>query len=94
MKCVEEEPVVSCTMEVVTKFIYDNMVMCFGYPLVLISDERTQFINDTIEVLMKKFIIEHRKTTAYHPWENGVVNSFNKTLHKGLLKIWNMDKDD
>jgi hypothetical protein len=32
-------------------------------------------------------MIDHRKTSSYHPEENGVVESFNKTLHKGLTKI-------
>ena len=33
-------------------------------------------------------------TSTYHPQVNGAVESFNKTLTKGLTKIFNMDKDD
>ena len=36
----------------------------------------------------------HHKTTAYHPQANGAIESFNKTLVKGLTKICNIDKDD
>jgi transposase InsO family protein len=43
---------------------------------------------------LKKFMIDHRKTSTYHPQDNGVVKSFNKTLHKGLTKIYGIDKDD
>jgi len=39
-------------------------------------------------------MIEHRKTIACLPQANGAVESFNKTLHKRLLKIYNRDKDD
>lgn len=67
--------------------MYENIVMHFGCPLVLIGDRGTYFVNGMIEVLIKKFMIEHRKTTTYHPQENGVVESSNKSLHKGLLKI-------
>ena len=45
MKWVETKPVVSCTKEFVAKFIYENIVTCFGFPLVLISDRGTHFIN-------------------------------------------------
>jgi len=39
-------------------------------------------------------MIYYRKMTTYHPRANGVVKSFNKTLHKGLTKIRGHDKDD
>ena len=76
------------------KFIYENIVTRFGCPVNLISDQGTHFINQTIETLLREFIIDHHKTSAYHPQDNGVVKSFNKTLTKGLTKICNMDKDD
>jgi hypothetical protein len=34
------------------KFIYENIVTRFGYPIELINDQRTQFINSIIEVLL------------------------------------------
>jgi hypothetical protein len=82
----EVEPVENCTKETTAKFIYENIVTRFGCPLTIISDQGTHFINSTIKVLLKKFMIDHRKTTAYHPQANGVIESFNKTLHKGLTK--------
>ena len=88
------KPVHSCTKEVAAKFIYENIITIFGCPLTLISDQGTHFINQTIETLLKEFLIDHHKTSAYHPQANGVVESFNKTLTKGLIKICNMDKDD
>ena len=90
----EEEPVPSCTKEVATKFIYENIITSFGCPLTLISDQVTHFINQTIETLLKEFLIDHHRTSSYHPQANGAVESFNKTLTKGLTNICNMDKDD
>ena len=43
---------------------------------------------------MKQFMIEHRKSTTYHPQSNGPIEAFNKTLTRGLTKICNTDKDD
>ena len=47
------EPVESYTKEVVAKFIYQNIITRFGFPITLISDRGTHFINQTIETLMK-----------------------------------------
>jgi transposase InsO family protein len=93
-KWAEAEPVETCTKEVTTKFIYENIITRFGCPLTLISDQGTHFVNETIQVLLNKFLIDHKRTIAYHPQENGVVESFNKTLHKGLTKICGIDKND
>jgi transposase InsO family protein len=78
---------------VATKFIYENIITWFGCPLNLISDQGTHFINQTIETLFKEFLIDHHKTSRYHPQANRAVESFNKTLTKGITKNCNMDKD-
>ena len=93
-KWAEAELVHSCTKEVATKFIYEKIITRFGCPLTLISYQGTLFINKTIETLLKEFLIDHHKTSTYHPQANGAVESFNKTLTKGLTKIWNTVKDD
>jgi hypothetical protein len=66
-KWAEAEPVKNCTKETTAKFIYENIVTRLDCPLTIINDQGTHFINNTIEVLLKKFLIDHRKMTAYHP---------------------------
>lgn len=39
-------------------------------------------------------MIDHHKILTYHPQANGAIESFNKTLTKGLTKICNLDKND
>ena len=75
-------------------FFYENIITIFGCPLTLINDEGTHFVNKTIQVLLNKFLNDHRRKTTYHPQENGFVESFNKTLHKGLTKICGIEKND
>jgi hypothetical protein len=90
----EVELVKNCTKETMAKFIYENIVTRFDCPLTLINNQGTHFVNGTIEILLKKFMIDHRKMISYHPQANGIVESFNKTLHKGLTKICGLDRDD
>ena len=53
-KSVEVELVHSCTKEVETMFIYENIITIFEHLLNLISDQGTYFINQTIETLLKR----------------------------------------
>ena len=50
-KWVEAEPVELCSSEVAAKFIYENIITRFGFPITLISDQGSHFINKTIKAL-------------------------------------------
>ena len=72
----------------------ENILTRFGFPLTLISDQAWDFVNKKITALTKQFMIEHRKSTTYHPQSNGTIEYFNKRLSRGLTKICTTDKDD
>lgn len=89
-----EKPIESCTKDVATKFIYENIISRFVFPITLISGRGNHFINYTIDILLKEFIVDHHKISTYHPHSNGTIQSFNKTLNKGLTKVYSIDKSD
>ena len=64
-KWAEAELVETCSSEVATKFIYENMITRFGCPLTLISDQGSHFINITIAALTDQFNIDHRQSITY-----------------------------
>ena len=93
-KWAEAEPIETCSSEVATKFIYENIITRFGFPITLINDQGSHFINKTIKALTDQFKIDHRCSTTYHPQSNGAIEAVSKKLTKGLTKICNNDKDD
>ena len=93
-KWAEAEPVDTCSSEVAAKFIYENIITRFGCSITLINDQGSHFIDKTIKALTYQFKIDHRHSIAYNPQSNGAIEAFNKTLTKGLTKIYNTDKDD
>jgi hypothetical protein len=72
--------------DIVARFLYENIITRFGYPKELVSDRGTHFINSTIEKLLSKYMIKHRKSTPYHPHANGQTEKTNGILCKIITK--------
>jgi transposase InsO family protein len=91
---VEATPVKYCSAKTTTNFLFEQVITRFGCSRILMSDEGTHFIDSTIKDMAEEFEFFHQKSTAYHPQENGTVESFNKILENALTKICNVNRDD
>lgn len=74
---------------IVAKFVFEYVLTRFGCHKFLMSDRGTNFLNETISMMLKEFQVYHQKSTPYHPQENGTVEAFNKIFENTLNKICN-----
>ncbi|GJX28171.1 reverse transcriptase domain-containing protein [Tanacetum coccineum] len=58
----------------------------FRVPKSLISDRGTHFCNKIMEKTMKRYGVNHRFSTSYHPQTSGQVKNMNKSLKRILEK--------
>ncbi|GJX18085.1 reverse transcriptase domain-containing protein [Tanacetum coccineum] len=58
----------------------------FGMPKALISDRGTHFYNKIMEKTMKRYGVNHRFSTSYHPQTSGQVENTNRALKRILEK--------
>lgn len=68
------------------KFSKDFVVMRFGFPIVLISNNGTQFIDNKFKAYLVKLKIQLRNSLVAHPQVNGQVKVTNEILLWGLEK--------
>ncbi|KAK8921230.1 hypothetical protein KSP39_PZI020105 [Platanthera zijinensis] len=83
-KWVEEEPLAKITEENAKQFIWKNIVCRFGIPIIIITDNGTQFTGKSFTKLCEELKIELRHTAVSHPQANGQIEVTNRTILKGL----------
>jgi hypothetical protein len=83
-----------CIAETTTHFIFENVITRFGFLKELMSNQGMHFLNDTIYVLTREFMIHNQKRTPYRPLSNDTIESFNKILEHVLTKVCNVQCDD
>ena len=74
--------------------IYIILFHRFGSAEVIISDQGREFINAVTKFLFNMTGTDHRISSAYHPQTNGLVERFNQTLQKSLIKLVRKEQDD
>ena len=86
-KWVEAKDTQKTDAHTIAKFLYKYVFTRYGLPIEIVSDQGLHFINETIEYLLKEFMVIHKKSAPYHPQANGQAESTNKILGTVLTKI-------
>ncbi|CAN6707622.1 unnamed protein product [Malus baccata var. baccata] len=100
-KWVEAKATRTNDSKVVADFIRTNIFARFGMPRVIISDGGSHFCNRTIEALLRKYNVNHKVSTPYHPQTNGQAEVSNREIKQILEKTvgptrkdWSLRLDD
>ena len=66
----------------------------FGAPQHIISDQEREFVSQINARLFTLTKTKHRIASAYHPQTNGLVERYNATLQRSLIKLVNEKQTD
>ncbi|CAN6678252.1 unnamed protein product [Malus baccata var. baccata] len=101
IKWVEAKATRTNDSKVIADFIRTNIFARFGMPRVIISDGGSHFCNRTIEALLRKYNVNHKVSTPYHPQTNGQAEVSNREIKQILEKTvgptrkdWSLRLDD
>ena len=72
-KWVEAKVLRDNTAASMAKFLYEQIWCRFGYPIELISDQGSHFLNTVIHELTNQYAVLQKKSTPYYPQANGLV---------------------
>ncbi len=74
---------------IIVKLLYDHILIRFGCPLTIVTNQGTHFINNTICYLTNHLILKHISSTIYYPQGNGQAKPTNKVFRTLLTKLVN-----
>ena len=72
---------------IIANAVFENFILEHGPPSILLSDNGTEFSNDTLAYVCNELGIDHHFTSPYTPRSNGKVENFNKFLKATIRKL-------
>jgi putative transposase len=86
------KPVRDCSSTTAVKFLVEDVMLKFGIPKEIITDNGTHFISSLFSSLTKMMGCCHIKISPYHAQANGQCERFNGTFLPKVLALTNEEK--
>ena len=84
----------NCSAETAAKFLVERVILQYGVPKQLITDQGTHFMSNVFRTVAARCGAKHITTTTYHPQSNGLTERFNATLVGSLSTYVNQQQTD
>ena len=81
------------TATTVAQAFVDRWLVYYGAPLVILTDNGSNFASKFFGVITNMLGVKHVYTSAYRPSTNGQVERFNATLADTLVVLTNKTRD-
>lgn len=78
-------PIADIRAETVAMAVFKDWIARFGVPKYIFTDQGTQFESELFRELSKLLGFERKRTNAYNPQMNGMIERFHRTLKAVLM---------
>ena len=86
-KWAEAVPLHKAIEGAVANFIKESIIVRFGVPYMIISDNGTHFVNSGARKMLEFYQVKHHHSSPFYPQGNGQVKATNNTLIKIISKM-------
>ncbi|CAM4830631.1 unnamed protein product [Rotaria magnacalcarata] len=93
-KFVITKAVRDCTATTTARFITEEVILKYGTPKCILTDNGTHFTASMMSELFKKIGVKHLYSTPYHPMTNGQIERYNATLDSKIAALSNEQRTD
>ncbi|CAF4223468.1 unnamed protein product [Rotaria magnacalcarata] len=93
-KFVIAKAVRDCTASTAARFLTEEVILKYGTPKCILTDNGTHFTAAMMTELFKKIGITHLYSTPYHPMTNGQIERFNATMDAKIATLSNDKRTD
>ena len=93
-KFVIAKAVRDCSATTTVEFLTNDVIMKYGTPTCILTDNGTHFTAQVTNQLLQKLGVTHLYTTAYHPQANGQIERFNATMDGKIAALCNERRTD
>ncbi|CAF4371105.1 unnamed protein product, partial [Rotaria magnacalcarata] len=88
-KFVIAKAVRDCSASTTTKFLINDVILKYGTPTCILTDNGTHFTTQLMNNLFQHLGVTHLYSTVYHPQTNGQIERFNATMDGKIAALCN-----